>query len=483
MNMKKLVSLGVVSAMVASVSPAVFATQRKAVDNLDGIKVYALNGDATNTRNLNALSIVDNKSFNGATFNNAIVIEGKNSDTMKLVFGFSTTCIYGKATSKPANQEIVEAKSGSSGIKVAKDGSFTNASGLTAKAVTNMKINSGSGDYSGAYGVNLAFTNAAISDKYAAYTITLNDVDGHTKNLTLLMHSTGLDKDDTSDADVDTNDNGIKEFASEALLKNGYAIFPATLKEMVGKGQYKFTGANGVNVLSSVSQATVNAGKTEFKTELSVDSNLSARYDKEGTGKVMKLYCPFLSLETRKINIDCENQKVIDLLGADFCDKISNGNIKRLYVYPIHQEGLDSLAKASGNDGLINTDEVISATVSDSKIAFTLPKDMTDVMISLKEVDTTKLPAIPGVSIPESTTAANEVVAPVVTEDVTSVPSSMSSPSVISPSVVSAPVLDRAPVATNGTQQDTGASDVVVLAIALAAISMVGAGVVASKKF
>ena len=478
MNMKKLISLGVVSAMVASLSTAAFATQKKAVDNLDGIKVYALNGDSTNTRNLSPLTIENNKSFNGGTFNNAIVISGKNSDTKKIVFGLSQTCIFGKATSKPANQEIVEAKSGTNGIKVAKDGTFTNASGLTAKAVTNMKINSGSGDYSGAYGVNIAFTNSATSDKYAAYTITLTDVEGHTKNITLLMSSTGLDKDDTSDAEVDADESGIKEFSSGASLKNGYAIFPATLKEMVGKGQYKFVGTNGVNVLSSVSQATVNAGKTEYKTELTVDSNLSARYDKEGTGKVMKLCCPFLSLETRKINIDCEHQKVIDLLGTDFCDKISNGNIKRLYVYPIHQEGLDSLAKASGNDGLINTDEVISATVSDSKIAFTLPKDMTDVMISLKELDTTKLTAIPGVSIPESTTPANEVVAPVGTEDVTSVVA----PSVVAPSV-SAPVLDRAPVATNGTQQDTGASDVVVVAIALAAISMVGAGVFASKKF
>lgn len=475
--MKKLISLGLASAMVASMASSVFATT---IGNgsMSDLKVYKLIGDATSTVGLKSETVKD-QTINGASFTDCIYITGTNTDKVKLVFGVSNTCLFGKTASKPANQQIIQAAS-SSPIKKTAQGNFTNR-GVTF-TVGSFKTNSGHGEYNGTQGVTITFTNSSTSDQYAANTVTLTDINGVTRSFNVVTKACALDKDDTSAADVDANDEGYRDFSDGTKLKNGHAIFASTLKEMIGKGKYCFYGDNGVNILTSVSQATVNNGKTTFNAVLSTDTALDSRYNANGSGKILKLQSNFLPLENRQVNIDFENAKVVDLVGTDFADKITNGGIKRLYVYPIDQAGYDSLAKASGNDGLINTDNVISANVSSSKVVFNLPKDITDVIISLKELDTTSLPAIPGVTVSNdaaASEAANEIIAPVV-NDAADVVSSNSQE--VAPSVVNAPILTSVPAATNAGQQNTGASDVVTLAIALVAISMGAAATVAFKR-
>lgn len=479
--MKKLVSLGIVSAMVATMAAPTFAVKEVNGD-INNIRAYILEDQAINLTEKNEMK-PGTVHFQEADYSNAIQITAENSHTYKIVFGLSKTCPFGGNSSKPANQTILRANSGSPVVKG--NNELPGSAGVTVKKVKFPKINAGSGDYTQAYGVEVVGTNSSSTIRHSVYPITLQDANGHSTIIRLCITAPAFDKDDTSDGEADTTDDGFREFAGGQELYNGYTIGSATLKEMQGKGNYRFKGAKGVDILASVSKATVDAGKTSFNASASLDSNLDARYNADTNGKVFKLSVGMFPAESRQVNIRCDSPAIIDLLTTDFCDKIIDGVIKKLYVYPIDAKGYESLANASGNDGLIDTDKVITATVTDGKISFTLPKDVTEVMISQKEIDTTKLAAIPGVSVPETTSATNEIAAPVIdTTSETAATSEVVAPvaTATAPTVVSSPVLSSVP-AGSGAAQNTGASDVIAVAIALAAISMAAAGVVASKKF
>ena len=479
--MKKLVSLGIVSAMVATMAAPTFAV--KDVDGkINDIKAYILEDEATSLSSTKEI-VPGSITFQGLTCDKAISITARNSHTYKIVFGLSKTCPFGTGSSstKPTAQTIFRASSSNSVVRGANE--LSGSTGIDISRCKFDKINAGSGDYSSAQGVKIVGRNSSTRERYSVYPITLKDANNNKTTIKLCITAPAFDKDDTSDAEVDMTEDGYRDFANGTLLYNGHTIGAGTLKEMYGQGNYKFTGAKGVDVLASVSKATLDAGKTSFNASVSLDSNLDARYNADKTGKIFKLTVGMFPAESRQVNIKCDNQTVIDLLTTDFCDKVIEGAIKKFYVYPIDAKGYESLANASGNDGLIDTDKVITATVSDGKISFTLPKDVTEVMVSQKEIDTTKLAAIPGVSVPETTT--NEITAPVI--DITSGTATTSEvvapvATATAPTVVSSPVLSSVP-AGSGAAQNTGASDVIAVSIALAAISIAASGVVASKKF
>lgn len=475
--MKKIFSLGIVASMVATMGVASFATTDTTKGTIKDLVPYLLEGDATAMSSAKELKIQSGK-INNAELTNYVLVTGavnnpNGTNKKKIVFGLSgnKNVVFGKQTGKPVNQEIVRAAT-SNAIKKTTYNVFSTNGGTTV-TTASAKVSAGSGEYTGAAAINIEFTNSSTNDRYAGYQITLTDAAGNTRNITLVTKALGIDKDDISNTDADKNDDNLLEYAGGSYLSNNHPVSLAELKAMVGKGKYVFYGANGINVSTSVSQASVNEGATKFNATLGLDTSLDSRYNADGNGKVFKLSSPFLTQENRQVNIDCSHQKVINLLGTDFCDKVSNGVYRRFYIYPIDAKGYDTLANASGNDGVINTENVITATVSDSKIAFNMPKGVSEVLVSLKEIDTDKLPSVPGITVGD-TDATNEIVAPVL--DTTS--------SVVeAPVVATAPVLATAPAATNAGQQNTGVSDVTVLAIALATISMAAAGVVASKKF
>lgn len=481
--MKKLVSLGIVSAMVATMAAPTLAVKEVSGD-INDIKAYILEDQATNLASAKEVT-PSNTTFQGLNCEKSISITARNSHTYKIVFGLSKTCPFGtgSASTKPVSQTILKANNSNPVVKGSNE--LSGSAGVTISKGKIAKVNAGSGDYLNAQGVTIVGSNSSSTERYSVYPITLKDANNNTTTIKLCITAPAFDKDDTSDGEADTNDDGFREFAGGQALYNGYTIGSATLKEMQGKGNYKFTGAKGVDILASVSKATLDAGKTSFNASASLDANLDARYNADKNGKVFKLSVGMFPAESRQVNIRCDSQAIIDLLTTDFCDKVIDGVIKKLYVYPIDAKGYESLANASGNDGLIDTDKVITATVTDSKISFTLPKDVTEVMISQKEIDTTKLAAIPGVSVPETTSATNEITAPVIdTTSETAATSEVAAPvaTATAPTVVSSPVLSSVP-AGSGAAQNTGASDVISVAIALAAISMAAAGVVASKKF
>lgn len=480
MKFRKLVSFGVVSAMVSAMASSAFAVvdvTGTTGNTFAALKPFVISGDSSTLKGVSPTEL-ETKIVNGYSYN-GIHLKGSNTDVYKIYFGISNDTLFGTGSSstKPKNQNVILAAS-SNGIKKDNSGEFTNR-GVDI-STNRQKVTTKTGEYAYACCVSVTFKNTSSNDQYGAYDITLKGAKGDERVFKLTTTSYGMDSSDVSKADVEVTEDGYRSYADDTKLRNGAVITVAELKEMVGKGNYKFTGISGVNLLSSVSQATVNEGRAVYSVTLGTDTALEARYNAEGTGKVLKLSVPFFKNENRKVNIDVDDQKVIDLLGTDIADKIVNGSVKRLYVYPINASGYETLANASGNDGVINTDEVISATVSDSKIVFEMKKGITDVMISLKEIDTAKLPAVAGVSIPETTSdAANEIVAPIISDEATSDVVA----SIVSAPVVEAPVMTQEPATTNAKPQNTGANDVVVLAIALATMSMAAAGVVASKKF
>lgn len=486
--MKKMISLGVVSTMVASMSSvASFATTTTSSSySMNKLNAYVLNDDSTRTAGLKN-AIVKEKNVNGINFTgNVIYLEGSNTETKTIVFGASTTCIFGNKHNNPAAQEIIQSAN-SKPIKSAKEGSFKSNSGSLVQLKTNnltVNVGAGIGDYTKACGLVVNFNNTSSSDRYAAYTLTLTDSDKKQGTYTLVTKAFAFDKDDTSKISGDVNeDTGAIDYNDGAPINNGECISVPTLKEGLNK-KCAFYGKNGVNVLATISKATVDEGRTLFNTTLTLDSSLNSRYNADGTGKVMRLQVPFFHLENREINIDCENSSVINLLGTELADRIIDGLVKKMYVYPINEAGYNSLARASGNDGLINTAEVITANIKGSKVVFTLPKEVTDVMISLKEIDTTTLPAIPGVSVSEDvTSAANEITAPIVaTDESTSNINIASATTPITPEVVSAPVLTEKPAATNAGTQNTGVARGMVACACAAIVAMAAAVVTTVSK-
>ena len=469
--MKKLISFGVVSAMVASMSTAAFAMTEVAGKTAADLNVYQLQENSTVFSKATKLTVSD-VTQNNCSFSNAIQIKGTNPDFVTLAFGISSTCPFAKFQTKPAGMEVLKIAS-SSPVKRVKEGTFNN-SGVTCEVGTKKLTVDKYGEVSMPV-VTIDFTNTSTKDRDAAFIITLKDAAGNTKDIKLVTLAGAFDGEDVSAAEVDKNDDGVREFNDGTVIGNGYPVSAATLKTMNSKGgKYQFNLNTGVSIVASISKSTVNAGRTDISAETKADNALTERYD----GVVGLVDIPALSQEDRAVNVDIDNNNVIKAFGSDFCDKLLSGDVKRVYGYAVNDNGYNALAEASGNDGLVNTDEVIAVAFKDNKLVFNVPAGVTKVMLTTKEVDTTKLPAIPGVVVSDATVAANEVTAPVITDET----AATSTAPVVAPSVVSAPIMDNVP-ATASTVANTGANDVVVLAIALAAISMTAAGAVAYRKF
>ena len=105
-----------------------------------------------------------------------------------------------------------------------------------------------------------------------------------------------------------------------------------------GKG-IRIIAANGISV-----DPVLAAPRT---VSFSADKVLSDRYGNTNEYSIMRIEKPFLNTKAGKIGISCENTSVIDLLGDNFCDRITGRTVRRTYVYPINEKGYEALAKGS----------------------------------------------------------------------------------------------------------------------------------------
>ncbi len=491
-SMKKLVSLGVVSAMVASmmsIVPAVHGMEEITDKKLSDMNVFELKdvNESLSSRSMAKATRLDMsvKTEDGVSLKDCVVVSGSQPTETLLVFGVSKTALFAKHAKKPETMPFFRCAS-KSPVKCTTYSGISNAGGISCSSTT-AKVNVvGFGEVAVPV-VKIKYTNTSSNDKRSVFTVTLKDYNNNEREIHVIATANGIDHEDTSAAEVEKNDAGIREYNDGTQMSSGTIITSANLREMVGKGEYQFTTEGGVSMVASITKAIADAGKTPFIAEVEADAHLLGRYKESGA--VGTLYAPtFKDSAKRKVNIDFNNSIVRSVYGEDFCVKVSDGDFNKLYVYPVSESGRGALiANASGNDGVIDTDKVISVTPLDGVIAFTMDQGVERVLISTKEIDVEKLPAVSGVEIPAASTAAdNEITAPSLDSVIaseSSISGAASAASIVAPSIVSAPIMDVAPAATNAGQQNTGASDVVTLAVVLAVISMAAAGAVAYKKF
>ena len=476
--MKRLISLGVVSTMVASMSAVSFA-QTTALNQskykIGELEAYVVSNNATSLKGANNVA---KKDANG---NQRIDLTCAQGDEISLVFGASVDgkrYLFAGVDTKTSNEIVQSARKNAISYKKISGSGAGEFSSNTRTIDGVNRVNS----------LKFKISNTTTKDKSCVWELTVQDIYGNIGKYTLNITATGVVRDDVSNVDVEPVDGeDYREYKSGAAINNGQLVTAAEIKFMVGKGNYLFYNSNGINLLTSATNATP---KEDFlyRTSILTDSVIEDRYNIDSKNKIFTLDVPAFSSErNRKINIDCDNSNIQSLFGSALIDDINSGKVKKMYVYSVNTDGYNTLSKASTfkSDGIIDQ-ALESASIEDSKVVFSVPKGVTKVVISTQEIDTTGLPAVAGVSVSEDvTSAANEITAPIVAtnESTSNINIASATTPITAPEVVSAPVLTEKPAATNAGTQNTGVARGMV-ACACAAIMAMAAAVVTtvSKK-
>jgi hypothetical protein len=492
--MKKVISLGITSAMVASISSVSFANKAAEGNfSINDLKPYVLSDGAERMDGAEEkkFTVVD---FRDGKYEDAVQLTVETGHKKTVVFGLSKTCPFAKYDKKvkPLTQVVYPANtSGQTAIKKGNNLMSGIAAAVNVSVSTSTKVYAGQIDQASVCAVTFEGTNSTKTDRYSVWPITLKDAKGGDRVVNFCIEVPGINKEDAYEADVDLNEDSVREYNNGTALRNGEYITTANLRKMKELGsKYMVKSANGIEIRTAISKATVEAGDIKFSAEIKTDAKLSERYADE-KGKIFRVAIPAFEKEKRTVNILAGESVVSKVLGTELSEKIGNNLVKTMYAYPINADGYDKLASASGNDGIIDTSAAIAVKVVDERIVFDMPAGVTDVMLSTVEIDTTKLAAVPGVSVPETSSeaAVNEIVAPTIGETTSVVPpvvSEVSTPAIEAPfveapaeSVESQAKLEKAPAGT--IAQNTGANDIVTMAIALTAI-LVAAAAVRSRK-
>ena len=196
----------VVPKLVCTITASVFTP------GLSDLLVYLFYNDSVNLADASRVETGSSLTVNGVHFSGDLIyIEGKNTDVVRI--GFATSgenpFVFGRYTAKPVNQRRVEAGA-SNPVKYASEGSFTN-SGVTLSTGT-ITVNSGHGEYKGAHGMRVNFTNNSSSDKYAAYTIILTDSNGSHRTITLVTKTKA--QPETDAWGVEVTNGGVTNFVN-----------------------------------------------------------------------------------------------------------------------------------------------------------------------------------------------------------------------------------------------------------------------------
>lgn len=443
---KKLISLGLVSAIMSCLMLNIFAadatsqnvSQMFALWNKNDVlgKAATSTGFSSGTNGRltarNAGTVVNDITMNDSYY----YLEGNNTDSVKLIFGSSSTTLVANSTgaNKGDNYRgITPLKATLSNLSYTKNSTFTSSAISISKGTYT--VNVGSGDYNYVLGFEIKFNNKSKNDAFAMYDLSVAG-----KTFKVVAHSTANDTTDTSAADHDPDENGIIPYSgTDTKLANGAVIYQPTLNFMYQKGaSYGIKMNNGVEyIISKVSKATSDAGNLTLNYNIGKDAILIDRYGQAAGGNILSLdVVSGFTNEKIKYNIDLSNEDVLQTITDAQSDRWSDG--RKIYVYVVNKANLETAANASAADGIIDSQKMIVGTISDGKVVFDVPAKYFDntkekLMIALKEIDIASLPAINGVSTElDSTGASNEIVAPIVSDfDNTSAPI-VSAPTLIS---------------------------------------------------
>ncbi len=494
--MKRLISLGVVSTMVASMSAVSFAVDANAGNvnkafvlwngNTTLGKTTTASGNSSGTNGLLTLKPAGTV-INGVTMNEDVyLLEGNNTDSADVVFGASSTALVVNSTGASRGNNyrgVTPLKSSISNLSYTKNSTFSSNAISIAKSTCS--VNVGSGEYSYALGFRIKLNNKSKLDAYAMYDLTVAG-----KSFKLVVHSFANDTADTSAAMYDVDENGVRPYGgTDAKYANGTVIYAATLKVMnEDSGAYGIQMKNGLSlIISKVMKATAEAGNLTLNYTVGKDAALADKYAELAGGNplVLDVISGFTN-EAIKYNIDLSNTEVLKAITDAQVDRWVDG--KKVYAYVVNKANLDTAANASATDRIINSERMIVGKIVDGKIVFDVPAKYFDntkekLMVTLKEIDFSNLKTVSE----DVTSAANEIIAPIIpTNDSTSnINVASATPITATPEVVSGSdkTLNNEPAATNAGTQNTGVARGMV-ACACAAIMAMAAAVVTtvSKK-
>lgn len=427
-SLKKLISLSLVSALMACMMVNIFAATDANSTNVTNI--YALWND-NNILGRNATANGYSSGTNGkltaknaGTIINGITmsddyyyLEGNNTDTVRLIFGQSATTLVANSTgaSKGDNYKGISAlRTTLSNLSYTKNSTFTSSTISISKGTYTVGV--GSGDYPYVLGFEIKFNNKSKNEAYAMYDLSVAG-----KAFKIVAHSTSNDTTDTSAADNDPDENGVIPLGgTDMKYANGTVIYQPTLKYMYDKGAtYGIRMKNGVEfIVSKVAKATSDAGNLTLNYNIGKDAVLNDRYAEAAGGNVLSLdvISGFIN-EKIKYNIDLSNNDVTQSITDAQSDRWSDG--RKVDIYVVNKSNLESASNATTTDGIIDNERMIVGSIIDGKVVFDVPAKFFDntkekLMIALKEIDIASLPAVPGVSITTDNTSLNEVEAPII---------------------------------------------------------------------
>ena len=246
-SLKKLISFSLVSALIYSLMLNILAVD---ASSLNVTTMFALwNGNETlgKAATSNGYSsgsngklspkpsgtVVDNITINDSFY----LLEGNNTDSVKLIFGGSSTSLVTNSTGANKGSTyrgISPLKSALSNLSYTKNSTFTSSSISISKGTYT--VNVGSGDYNYALGFEIKFNNKSKNDAYAMYDLSVAG-----KSFKVIAHSSANDTTDTSAADHDPDENGIIPYGgTDTKYANGTVIYQPTLKFMYEKERFIF---------------------------------------------------------------------------------------------------------------------------------------------------------------------------------------------------------------------------------------------------
>ena len=492
--MKRLISAGIVSAIFSGLMSTSFAVDANAGnvnkvfalwnDNSTLEKTATASGSSSGPNGLLTLkragTVVNNVTMNEDYY----LLEGNNTDVVRLIFGASSTALVVNSTGAGRGNNyrgITPLKSSISNLSYTKNSTFSSNAISIAKSTCS--VNVGSGEYSYALGFRIKLNNKSKLDAYAMYDLTVAG-----KSFKLVVHSFANDTADTSAAMYDVDENGVRPYGgTDAKYANGTVIYAATLKVMnEDSGAYGIQMKNGLSlIISKVMKATAEAGNLTLNYNIGKDAALIDRYAEVAGGNPISLdVISGFTNEAIKYNIDLSNTEVLKTITDAQSDRWADG--KKVYVYVVNKANLDTAASASATDGIINSERMIVGNITDGKVVFDVPAKYFDntkekLMVALKEIDVSNLKAIPGVSTDETTTSdtANEITAPIISDTTVS---PVSAPEITSSVDESEELNNTSEVAATTTVPNTGLKDNLIMAIMVVMVTVSYIGCVVYKK-